>query len=163
MRIIIILLPLISHADIEYKVAKAEYRWWNKASFPVTIHTIGYSHFINDIELSVSLGKSTTAYNSVKSGYKLSSKIDNLESYGIGYRYKTRYVICHIGWTYTEYVEGMDEWKNEDMSFGYYFGLSKPITKDLYIKLIYNHYYDKIKPQAGREVTAATGIALIYR
>jgi hypothetical protein len=148
----------IANADIEYKASDITYTWGDKASFPVTLHTIGYYKSINSTEFSIRHGKSTRAGNSVVDSYSIKSGLDDFWSIGLGHSFTFNRMSFLGGLLYTEYRElGMP-----DTDFGRYIGIGYRISKDYSVRVTRDYYYRKERETKGDEVTKGTGISLVY-
>jgi long-subunit fatty acid transport protein len=151
-----------AYGEVEYKVSRLRYQWWDKASFPVTLHTIGYTHTQKHLDLSVKYGNSTRERNELNTSYRdIDNQIKHLFSFGAGGRYRINRFSFVAGGLYTEYKEVINGKSYPDTGFGYYYGLQYEIDETASIKLSFDHYYSKDKEGHGREVTEGTGISIV--
>lgn len=149
-----------AYGDVEYKVSRMNYRWWNMASFPVTLHTIGYTETYSGIDLSLRHGQSTTEKNSLDTSYReVESKLTHFWSFGIGHTYKINRIGINGAILYTEYKE----LGRPDTDFGYSAGIEYRLSPKYSISITKDRYYKKHKPSYGNEVTEGIGLAITYR
>lgn len=157
----IMLLPSLVMADIEYKVSQLDYRLWDAAKFPVTLHTIGYIKNMNCFTLGIRYGGTDTKKNEYKHNSSLKKKISRFWSFSGGYSYFISGISLGAGINYTEYKEE-GEYPNSDTGNGYYISADYRINQDYTIGLSKDTYYKKYKSGYGEEITNGVGVYLTY-
>lgn len=157
--ILIIIVPF-AYGDYEYKVSRINYRWWDVASFPVTLHTIGYTKTYRGIDLSIRHGMSTREKNSLDTSYRhIESQLTDFWSFGVGHTHRVNRLGLSGAILYTEYKE----LGKPDTDFGYSFGAEYRLSNQYSIKITKDQYYKKNKAGYGEEVTEGVGLAITYK
>lgn len=160
--LILMLLPSLAMADIEYKVSQLDYRLWDAAKFPVTLHTIGYIKNVNGFTFGSRYGQSNTRGNEYNNSYSsLEKRISRFWSFSGGYSYFVSGFNLGAGINYTEYKEE-GEYPNSDTGNGYYISADYRINQDYSIGLSKDTYYKKYKAGYGKETTNGVGVYLTY-
>ncbi len=160
--LILLILPSLTMADIEYKVSQLDYRLWDAAKFPVTLHTIGYIKNVNGFTLGIRHGGTDTQKNEYKHNPDLHKKISRFWSFSVGYSYFVSGVNLGAGINYTEYKEHGAQYSNSDTGNGYYISADYQINQDYSIGLSKDIYYKKYKSGYGNEITNGVGVYLTY-
>lgn len=152
-------MPSIALGGIEYKASRMRYTLWDKASFPVTLHTIGYQKFMGDFGGHISYGKSDTKQNTIDTGYDTNSSIKRFFSSGLSYKYDIGRVRLISGVNYTEYKSCYSAWGcNPDTGVGYHLRMQYFLSSKYSVGISRDSYYRKHKKGLGEEITDGFGL-----
>jgi hypothetical protein len=138
----------------EIKVTHIDYVLGSYGKFPLTLTQVGVSKYFGNTGIRVMAGQSDKSQGQ----YIRNVWVVNIH----------RRLILPVGFNFeaginiAEYKACSDTWGcNADTGQGVSVALSKQLTRDISIKLTYDHLYTKYNERIGKETTSGFGLSFV--